>query len=418
MATLKGTSPVYIAPGCSAQIGKVLKQMGATHAFLVTDEGLVKIGMALEILAHCTKAGLSTSMFSGVVPNPTISCIDAGTVQLQRCPQGTVVISLGGGSVMDAAKCIQVMSAQGAGASIKTFVSEPTLQKGTDELNFMTLLASKQPALAGVPKIVAVPTTSGTGSETNGACVVTDDATHKKLFFVNDAARASAIFLDPALTVGMPKYPTASCGFDVLAHALEAFTSRRTNDFSDGLALAAIKLVAHWLPKVMADPKSLEARSKMQMASFMAASAFDSAQLGLMHATGHQLTSLYGQAHGQTLATMMPHVMRYNIEGGVMVDKYAQVAMAFGAHDPTRSAEENAHRAVDAVARLSIEIGTAKSIEAMGGSEADVPELAQRALLDVSRIFGMRPATREALEAMFRAALKDDVLYPAAASKL
>jgi alcohol dehydrogenase len=159
------------------------------------------------------------------------------------------------------------------------------------------------------PPIIAIPTTAGTGSETNGAAVVTDDATHKKLYFSHNDGRAATVILDAELTVGMPRYPTASCGMDVLTHALEAYTSNKANPFTDALGIGAIRLVVKWLPRVMADLTDLHARGQMQIASFMAASAFDSSGLGLMHATGHQITSLYGVPHGQTLATVLPHVM-------------------------------------------------------------------------------------------------------------
>lgn len=256
-------------------------------------------------------------------------------------------------------------------------------------------------------------------SETNGAAVVTDDVTHKKYFFSNDKGRASAIILDAKLTVGMPLYPTASCGMDVLAHALEAFTSNRTNSFSDAVAYQAIREVAVWLPAVMKNPKDIEARGHMQMASYMAAMAFDSAQLGLMHATGHQLTALYGAPHGQTLATVMPHVMEFNIQGGgKSVAKYAQVAQAFGVFDPNRSQVDNARRAIGAVSRLSIDIGTAKSIRMLGGAPSDLPKLTEQALLDISGIFNDRPASRSDIARIFEAAMENDKLYPPPVAKL
>ena len=290
---------------------------------------------------------------------------------------------------------------------------QPKLDPKTDTIDMRTLAPKKQ-CNRPAPKIIAIPTTSGTGSETNGAAVVTDDVTHKKYFFSNEKGRAAAIILDPELTTGMPLYPTASCGMDVLAHALEAFSSNRTNPFSDAIAFQAIRDVAVWLPKVMADPKNIEARGHMQMASYMAAMAFDSAQLGLMHAAGHQLTALYQQPHGQTLATLMPHVMEFNIEGGgSAVGKYVQVAQAFGVFDPHRTQVENAHRAVKAITRLSIEVGTAKSIKSMGGKLSDIPKLTEQALLDVNGLFNQRPASRQDIATIFERAMEDPVLYPA-----
>lgn len=251
-------------------------------------------------------------------------------------------------------------------------------------------------------------------SPQSGAARIPIKADRCAHFATCHAGRAAAIVLDPELTVGMPLYPTASCGMDVLSHALEAFSSNRTNPFSDAMAYQAIRDVAVWLPQVMSNPKNVEARGRMQMASYMAAMAFDSAQLGLMHAVGHQLTALYGQPHGQTLATVMPHVMEFNIQGGgPAVGKYAQVAQAFGVFDPNRSQVENARRAVQAVSRFSVEVGTAKSIKSMGGKMADIPQLTEQALLDVNGLFNERPAARKDIAAIFELAMDDPVLYPA-----
>ena len=285
---------VYNAPGISKKTGSIAKSLGASSVFLVTDKMLVKLGIASIIIDSCQAAGLECIVYDGVVPNPTVSCINEGIKQLQKCQPDTVVVTLGGGSVMDCGKSIAVISAQGVGADVRDFYGQPKLNPKTDTIDMRTM-APKKRCKNPSPKIIAIPTTSGTGSETNGAAVVTDDITHKKYFFSNDKGRATAMILDAELTVGMPLYPTASCGMDVLCHAMEAFTSNRTNPFSDAVAYKAIQDVAVWLPKVMQDPKNIEARGHMQMASYMAAMAFDSAQLGLMHATGHQLTALYGQ---------------------------------------------------------------------------------------------------------------------------
>eukprot|EP00947_MAST-08B_sp_MAST-8B-sp1_P001927 g1927.t1 len=416
--TLRALPDTIVKKGSSAGVGKLAKSYGAKGVFLVTDATMVKIGIAGQIEESVKGAGLSYALYDGIVPNPTVSCIDEGIRRLQACGEGYVVVSLGGGSVMDSAKSITVCSTQGAAGtvSVRDFMGQPKLAGDTDRIDMKTLMPPKM-ATKPAPPIIAIPTTSGTGSETNGAAVVTDDATHKKLYFTHPFARAKAIILDPALTVGMPAYPTACCGIDVLAHALEAFTSNKANAVSDALALGAIKIVARWLPRVMRDLKDLDARAQMQVGSYMAAAAFDSAQLGLMHATGHQLTSLYGQPHGQTLATMMPHVMAFNIEGGAMIDKYAEVAAAFGVHDRTLSPAENARRAIDAVVRLSIDVGTAKSIQAMKGSEKDIPELVSRALTDICVFPAARPASRADLEDMFRAAMSNETLYPSATSK-
>jgi alcohol dehydrogenase class IV len=291
-------------------VGKIAKSLGADCVFIVSDKGLVSIGMVDQIAAACTKAGLAVTVFDDVMPNPLVSTVDHGASVLAGMKGNPVVLTLGGGSVMDAGKCMAAMLGN-PGESIANFMAVPKLNPKTDSLDMRSVSVQNRPKKAA--PIIAIPTTSGTGSETNGAAVVTDDASHKKYFFVDELARAKAIVLDPTLTQGMPVYPSACCGFDVLAHAMEAFTSNRTNSISDAMAIGAIRIVAKNLVPLVKDPQNLELRAQMQMGSYMAATAFDIAQLGLIHATGHQLTAMYNQVDFNVISFQVSLAIFYNL---------------------------------------------------------------------------------------------------------
>ena len=160
----------------------------------------------------------------------------------------------------------------------------------------------------------------------------------------------------------------------------------------------------------MNDLSNVDLRQKLQLASHMAGVAFNISSLGLVHGVGHPLSAVLNQAHGQTLATMLPHVMEFNMP--VRADKYAEVAKAFNVYDSNLSDEANARKAIKAIAELSITVGTAKSIREMGGSEKDIPVLVNQALTDLSGMTNARPATREAITAMYMAAMDNKELYP------
>ena len=266
--------------------------------------------------------------------------------------------------------------------------------------------------MSRIPKIIAIPTTSGTASETNGASVITDTrgAKHRKLIYMNDASKASLIIMDPAMTVGVPRYPTATCGMDVLTHALEAYTSALQNEYSDAIAMGSIKLVAEYLPKLMGDLSNMVFRQKMQLASHMAGVAFNISQLGLVHGVGHPLSALLNQAHGQTLATMLPPswstTCQYALRSTPRLLKHSVSTT------PWCQTEANARKAIKAIADLSIQVGTARSIREMGGSEKDIPVLVEQALTDLSGLTNPRPATREAVTNMYMAAMDNKGAVP------
>lgn len=363
----------------SLDLATHVKALGRSSALIVTDKGLMASGAATALLEKLAADGVQVEVFDGVAANPTDENVEAGALRL-RALGDAVVVALGGGSSMDCGKAIALLATNG------------------DKVADLQTRGRKEP---GVP-VIAVATTAGTGSETNSACVITNTALGRKTYVMHPSIVPVVSVLDPKLTLGLPKYPTATCGFDVLTHAIEAFTSARTTPYSDAVALGAIELVAKYVRTAVENGSDLEARSQMLMASCMAAIAFNVSGLGAAHGTGHALSARLNAAHGQTLATMLPHVMAYNLE--VCAAKYAQVAEAMGVAKPGASVEEQARAAIEAVVALREDIGITRSIRDLGGTDELLPLLVGDAMADGVNLSNAKPVDAQAIEALYRAA--------------
>ncbi|MEM7767489.1 MAG: iron-containing alcohol dehydrogenase [Pseudomonadota bacterium] len=360
--------------GTSLGLSEHIQALGLHAALVVTDRNLHASGVLAPVIDALRTANIHVDVFDGVEPNPTDKNVEAGAKMLASL-DNACVIPIGGGSSMDCGKAVALLAANGG--------TVEAMQAGTPK-----------PATAPV---IAVPTTAGTGSETNGACVITRSGLGRKTYVVHPSILPAFAVLDADLTVGLPTYPTATCGFDVLTHATEAFVSVAANAYSDRIALEAIGKVAGNLRRVVEDGSDVDARAEMLMGSAMAAMAFNVAGLGTVHGTGHALSARLNAAHGQTLATMLPHVMDYNM--AARGEKYAEVSKLL---DP--SAAPSGTAAIDAVLALRSDIGIERSIRDLGGEDDLLPTLVEDAAADPINGFNPRPADPAAYEALYRAA--------------
>ncbi|WP_420637753.1 iron-containing alcohol dehydrogenase family protein [Candidatus Poriferisocius sp.] len=366
----------------------------ANRAFVVSDPGLSAAGILDTATAALTDDGIEWTAFTGVDPNPSDTNVAAGVAAIRDFGTDDVVVVLvGGGSVMDCGKYIAMAAPSGIDDVRLTSIPELDAE---DYIDFATLAPAAQPT-APCLSTIAVPTTSGTASETNGGGLITRSEDHRKLIFSHPDVLPRVVVLDPTLTVGLPVQATAACGMDVLTHAIEAYTSTASNPYADGLALHAIRLTGRALPRVIADGTDLEARSTMQIASHLAGRAFSSGPLlGLCHATGHPISGTFGVAHGQTLATMLPHVMRFNIDA--VPDRYADVGAALGtAPDPAA--------AIEAVEALSATVGTNRGLTDFGVTSDDLDILTTDALRDLIILSTPRYPTRGEVRALYELAM-------------
>ena len=364
------------------------------RAFVVSDSGLRDAGVLATATEVLTADGVEWATFDGVSPNPTDTDVAAGVAALGDFgTAGTVIVLVGGGSVMDCGKYLAAAAPSGIDDAGLAFAPE---LDPSDRIDFATLAPAAQATAPCLPT-VAVPTTSGTASETNGGGLITRTVDHRKLTFSHPDVRPRVVILDPLLTVGLPPMATAACGMDVLTHAVEAYTSIKSNPFADAQALQAIRMTAQWLPTAVADGDNVEARAGMQIASHLAGRAFSSGPLlGLVHATGHPVSAVFGAAHGQTLATMIGHVMRFN--RNEVADRYADIGVALGV-----GADPDA--AIEAVEKLSAAVGTDRRLGELGVGADDVETLTTDALRDLIILNTPRYPTRDDVRELYHLAL-------------
>jgi alcohol dehydrogenase len=360
--------------GASSQLSNHIQALGKTSALIVTDKNLAASGVLDPIIEGLKAANLRVEVFDGVEPNPTDQNVEAGAEMLRELGDACV-IPIGGGSSMDCGKSVALLAENG------TSVQE---------------MQASVPAPATAP-VIAVPTTAGTGSETNNACVITNTTLGRKTYVLHPSITPAFAVLDPDLTVGLPTYPTATCGYDVLTHAVEAFVSNRANAYSDSIALEAIRKVAGNLRNAVKDGSDIEARSQMLLGSAMAAMAFNVAGLGSVHGTGHAISARLNAAHGQTLATMLPHVMEFNMPE--REEKYIEVAKILAPNGPATGTG-----AIDAAIQLRADIGIDKSIRDLGGEDDLLATLVEDAVADPVNFSNPIPVDAAAIEKMYKAA--------------
>ncbi len=355
------TPSAYFGAGGLRKLGPVLAAQRCAAAVIVTDAGMLATPVIEAVQAALDEQDLPHLVFSGVHANPTTDDLGAGAdvVAELALASRAVLIAVGGGSSIDAAKGIALAAAN------------PERGRGLDYRNEFEM--------PGLP-IVAIPTTAGTGAETNAFGVVTDPLTRTRFYVGHASTLPAAAILDPLLTLGLPAPATAATGFDALTHAIESFLSVRANPWSDGIALQAISMIAAHLGRACADGGDLEARSQLLLASHMAGIGMATTGLGLAHAIGHAIGGRYDIAHGVCLAMVLPQVLAFSIP--VRRERLRALAFALGAGDRAKDAEWNAAACVDAVGRLRDMIGLPASPAGAGIGQADYAGLTATALAD------------------------------------
>ena len=365
----------WFGAGVVRRLPEAVAGTGAPLAVVVTDAGLAATGLPDRISGLLSAAGLPAAVFDGVHANPTTGDLAAGADAVRAAaglegPGGTepfgpperpvaCLVAVGGGSPIDAAKGIAV-------AAVNP-------QRGRD-LDYRSEFAA-----APLP-IVAVPTTAGTGAETNAFGVVTDTGAARKFYVGSAATRPAVALLDPELTTGLPPRPTAATGLDALTHAVESYLSIRPNPVSDGLALQDAAMIGSYLPRAVADGADREARAQLLLAAHLAGTGMARTGLGLCHAIGHAIGGRFNVPHGEALSLVLPGVLRFNT--AVRKDRIADLAFPLGAGRTGRSAAWNAAAAIEAVAALIAALGLGLLPAGVALTEADFPQLAADALDD------------------------------------
>ena len=357
------------------------------RAFIVTDEGMMKLGYVDKILYHLRKRQqyVHSEIFSDVESDPSFDTIKKG-VEAMKSFKPDVIIALGGGSPIDAAKGMWL------------FYENPEADVEGLKLKFMDIRKRtyKFPKLGTKCKMVAIPTTSGTGSEVTSFAVITDKEKNKKYPLADYELTPDVAIIDPDLVMSLPKSVTADTGMDVLTHAIEAYVSNMASDYTDGLAEKAVELVMQYLEKAYDNGSDKTAREKMHNASTIAGMAFTNAFLGINHSLAHKIGAEFHLPHGRINAILLPYVIRYNAskptkfvsfpkyEYFIADQKYAMLAKKVGL--PANTVEEGIESLVQRVKDLNTYLNMPKSLQEAGIEEqeflAKVDLLADRAFED------------------------------------
>ena len=278
--------------GCGAfgQLGELSKELSGRRVLVVTDAGLRKAGHCERAESILNAAGLTAIVFDQVTENPTTQDVDR-CVAFAKPANVDLIIGLGGGSSMDCAKGANFLLTNGGRMQDYRGVGKATL-----------------PMLP----MIAVPTTSGTGSEAQSFAVIADAESHMKMACGDVKAACRIAILDPELTVSMPRSVTAATGIDAMTHAIESYVTTKRNTVSQMFARHAWELLAGAFPAVLQDPTSLDARGRMQLGAFFAGAAIENSMLGAAHAAANPLTARFGTTHGVAVGLMLPHVVRFN----------------------------------------------------------------------------------------------------------
>lgn len=384
MQWFKVPNKVYFEKGATQYLAKM---PDITRVAIVTDAMMVKLGYVEKVEHYLRQRQMPVAIevFSDVEPDPSTTTVDRGTEMMRRF-QPDCIIALGGGSPMDAAKAMWL------------FYEYPDTDFNDLKQKFMDIRKRiyKYPRLGSKAKFVAIPTTSGTGSEVTSFAVITDkNLGNTKYPLADYELTPDVAIVDPEFVYSLPKTAVADTGMDVLTHAIEAYVSVMANDYTDGLAIKAIQLVFQYLEQSALQGDKL-AREKMHNASTIAGMAFANAFLGINHSLAHKWGGQYHTAHGRTNAILMPHVIRYNAKKPtkfasfpkyshfVADERYAEIARILGL--PARTTEEGVNSLINAIRKLNKTLGIEESFQEIGFDakdfEAHVDYLADRAFED------------------------------------
>jgi len=370
---------LVFGPGRLAELGELAAGLGARRAMVVSDPGIVKSGHVERGLAALAQAGLTTMVFDGVVENPTTDNVEQG-VAAARDFQPDLLIGLGGGSSMDCAKGINFVYTNGG-----------------QMRDYWGVGKAREPMLP----MIAVPTTAGTGSEAQSFALISDAQTHVKMACGDKKAACRIALLDPQLTVTQPPQVTALTGIDAITHALETYVTRPRNPVSLIFSREAWRLLEANFARVLDDPQNLEARGAMQLGAYFAGLAIENSMLGAAHALANPLTQHYNVVHGQAVALMMPHVIRFN--GQEVGRLYAELLPSPNGAEHAPDAASSA--LADRVSQLVAKAGLALRLRDVGVASDRLRVLAADAAKQWTGGFNPRPVGEEELHQIYEAAL-------------
>jgi len=380
-------SVTLIGIGAAKEIPAKIKALGGSKPLIVTDKGITGAGITKQITDLLDEAKMAYVVYDDTIPNPTDKNVHDG-VDAYKNNDCDSLITLGGGSSHDCGKGVGLVVANGG--TIHDY-------EGVDK--------SSNP----MPPYVAVNTTAGTASEMTRFCIITDTSRKVKMAIVDWRVTPGIALDDPLLMMGMPPALTAATGMDALTHAVEAYVSTIATPMTDSAAEKAIELIATHLRPAVANGADIVAREGMCYAQYLAGMAFNNASLGHVHAMAHQLGGFYDLPHGECNAILLPHVSRFNLIA--KMDRFAKIAVLLGEDITGLSTREAADRALDAIQKLSADIGIPAGLVELGkryGKEVkaeDIDTMTGNAQKDACGLTNPRTPSDNDVKAIYKAAL-------------
>lgn len=378
----KFVAPEFIfGPEAMRLIGRYLNNFGARKVLIVTDQGVIDAGWLAALTRLHDEEGIESAVFSAISANPRDTEVMAGAefYHEQRCD---VIVALGGGSPMDCAKGIGIVS--------------------SNRLNILSFEGIDNVAIPG-PPLICIPTTAGTSADVSQFAIISDSSDKRKIAIISKTVVPDVALIDPLTTFTMDPYLTACTGMDTLVHAIEAYVSTANSPLLDLHALEAIRLVCANLPKVLDAPEDITLRSNLTLASLQAGLAFSNASLGAVHAMAHSLGGLLDLPHGECNAILLVHVISYNFSEAA--ERYGRIGEAMGLNLNGKNPWEKKGAVLAEVSRLKKRVGIHKTLREAGATLSDIPHLARKALNDPCMVTNPRVPNQRDIEVIYEEAL-------------
>jgi alcohol dehydrogenase class IV len=378
----KFVAPEFVfGQGACNLAGRYARNYGAQKVLVVTDPGIIAAGWTDQVTASLTAAALPYVIFSQVTPNPRAEEVMAGA-EVYAASGCNVIVAVGGGSPMDCAKGIGIVS--------------------TNRRNILEFEGVDQVPVPA-PPLICIPTTGGTSADVSQFAIIANRQERIKIAIISKTVVPDVALIDPATLTTMPPYLTACTGIDALVHAIEAFVSNAHSPMTDLHALEAIRLISANLIRMITAPTDAGAMSNVMLGSLQAGLAFSNASLGAVHAMAHSLGGLLDLPHGECNALLLRHVMDYNLPEAV--ERYQPIGHALGLDLRGLTTSQQSQALLAEVDRLRSAVGIKRTLEQVGVQRSDIPILARKAINDPCMVTNpRRPGVRD-IEVIYEAAL-------------
>jgi len=372
---------LLVGVGARHLAGRYAKNFGTKKVMLVTDTGVQKTGLVDGICADLQTTGIEYEVYSSVQPNPRVENVmqGAGIFLQEGC---TALVAVGGGSVIDCAKGIGIVSSE----------NRPITEfEGVDRITLPP------------PPLICVPTTAGSSADVSQFAIITDPTRKVKIAIISKALVPDVALIDPETLLTLPPDLTAYTGLDVLTHAIEAYVSNASSPLTDLHALEAIRLIRRNLEPAVKSPHDLQLRVETMLASLYAGLAFSNASLGAVHAMAHSLGGFLDLPHGECNALLLDRVMEYNYPSAP--GRYAAIGEALGIPARTMPAEERCAAIGREIRQLRSSLGVTETLGSLGVTADAIPVLAENAMKDACMATNPRNPLRREIEALYESAL-------------